>query len=130
MPEKLTLGSRQQPEQSLTPDMKFLNKLTELEAKKKELEKKIKSADENEKNFLLMSLEEVNKRIESYHQSFGKYRRQGKINSLKTDAGEETVAEVMNFKSTNRQPETEAAGIGKNFLKDLERFKKAKNPEV
>lgn len=129
MPEKLVFGSQPQPEQSNTPDMMFINKLAELEAKKNEIEEKIKASDEAEKQFLLLNLEEINKKIENYHQSFGKYRRGQKINRLKEDAGEETVTEALGFKAGQAQPESEVTGIGENFLKDLENFKKSKKPE-
>lgn len=125
MAEKLTFQPQQPNNHANAPDIKFLNTLTKLEAEREEVEKQLVGADEEQKQFLTIRLEDLQKRIGNYHQSFGRYRKTEKLNNLTALAGERNVAEVRDFKS-NKQPKTEVAGIGKNFLEDLKKFKKEK----
>ncbi|MDP2708795.1 MAG: hypothetical protein Q8O93_01965 [bacterium] len=84
------------------PDIKLITRLTELEAKKEELEKKLLEADEEEKKFIELKLAEANKRITNYHDSFGIYRTKQKYRKLDEDAEKQ---------------------LGKDFVDDYKKFR-------
>lgn len=119
----------QRPDNIIPPNILFLEKIARLEAELKELKKQIAVADEEKIEFLKIRSLDIKKQIDNYHRSLGKYRKTDKFNSLKELAGEEKVAEVIDFKSRNQRPETESAGVGNNFLKDLEEFKNKKRAD-
>ena len=132
MPELAFESTPQKSNQPLGSDIKFLNKLTELKAKQKEIEEKITVAGDEEKNFLEIALAETTKQIKNYRDSFGWYRKNQKNSTLKKMAGEQRVAEVYDFK-TGRQRENEykpELELGEKFLKDLEDFKTSKRANV
>ena len=87
------------------PDIKLINKLTQLEAQKAKIEEKLLIADEDEKKFLEISLESLNKQIQNYHDSFGVYQTRKKYRKLDETAekelGKEFVDDYKGFK--NRQ---------------------------
>lgn len=126
MGENLSFESQQQPNKNVTPDMLFLNKLAELRVEQENIEKQLASADEIQRKFLEIRREEIIKQIANYHQSSRRYQKTEKFNTLKEMAGEKNVAEIINFKTREQQPETEAAGIGPKFLEEFKKIKKDK----
>ena len=93
----------QENKQPTPPEIKFINKLNALETEKKEIEEKIATADEEERKFLQLSYDDINKRIQGIHDSFGVYRTKKKYRELdeavKEQLGEGFVDDFRRFKN-------------------------------
>lgn len=112
---------------------KFLTTIAELRKNELSIAEQIKKTGDNaRKQILEADLNDVQKRINEYEISIKKYRNTVKTNQLKDIAGEERVAEVIDFKkkqktkNENIAEEDFSSEIGEKFLSDFENFKKEK----
>lgn len=113
---------------------KYLKTISELRKQKSNIAEQIKKTENNiERQILETDLEDTQKRIEEYEISINKYRNTVKNNHLRNIAGEESVAEVIDFKKSKKQKNSAEKNeknlnseVGKKFLSNFNNFKKRK----
>jgi len=112
---------------------KFLKTMADLRKQELTLTEQIKKTENTaERQIMEADLETITKRIGEYEISINKYRNIARTKQLKDIAGEESVAEIIDFKKKQKLKNTAAAKedfgskIGKKFLSDFENFKKEK----
>lgn len=128
----------QQPAEE-SADVKLLRRINNLEEKKKEILRKISEMEDiDQRKILMLDLEDIEKRISQCPDSIGAYNKNRKISRIEKIAGEQNVAEVIDFKGKQRaknerqavedEPKTEIPkdikdSINPEFLAGLEKFK-------
>ncbi len=107
-------------------DVKYLSRIVELQAKQKEIEEKITSTEGDEKKILEMNLKNIKKQIFRYNESFSKHGKIKQLGTLKKIAGDNNVAEIIDFKKKQKN-EKKDFEVSNDFLNSLEEFKARKN---
>ena len=112
----------------IDPDVKFLKRMEQFKTEQAKIEDKISMTDNDEEKKILMGdLEDLNKRKQNYQTSFRVYRKTQKFNSVKEVAGERNATEVNDIILGRKKSGRENPGVGEEFLKSLEDFKRGKS---
>jgi hypothetical protein len=129
----------QQPAEE-SADVKLLRIKINLEKKKEEILRKISETEDiGRREILMLDMEDIERQINQCPDSIGTYNRKRKISRIEKIAGEQNVAEVLDFKGKQRAknkrqadesetkieiPEDIKNSISPGFLAGLEKFKK------
>ncbi len=134
----------QQPAEE-SADVKLLKRINELKERKKEIEKRISETNDFDKRAILeFDLEDIERQINQCPDSIGAYNKKRRISRIEKIAGEQNVAEALNFKGKQKaknerqaaenEPKTEIpddikGSAGPGFLAGLKEFRESRGNE-
>ncbi|MBU4347349.1 hypothetical protein KJ586_03100 [Patescibacteria group bacterium] len=145
MRESANLNQFDQQPAEESADVKLLKRINNLKERKKEIEKTISETNDLDKRAILeFDLEDIKKRISQCPGSIKAYNKNRRISGIEKIAGEENVAEVLDFKREKRaknerraveiEPKTEIpkdikGSAGPGFLAGLKEFRESRGNE-